>query len=47
MLVGLNILGVFLATELPCTFLDVRTDRDCKPHIFLGNIPGYLIIQLI
>ena len=44
-LVGSNILGVFLATELPCTFLDVRADRDCKPQIFLGNSPGYLIIQ--
>ena len=36
-----------LATELPCTFLDVKTDRDCKPQIFLGNSPGYLISQFI
>ena len=43
-LVGLNILGVFLATELPCIFLDVKVDRDCMPQIFLGNSPGYLII---
>ena len=43
-LVGSNILGVFLATKLPCTFLDVKADRDCKPQIFLGNSPGHLII---
>ena len=36
-----------LATESPCTFLDVRADRDCKPQIFLGNIPGYYLINLI
>ena len=36
-----------LATELPCTFLDVKADRDCKPQIFLGNSPGYLIGQFI
>ena len=42
-LAGSNILGVFLATESPCTFLDVKADRDCKPQIFLGNSPGYLI----
>ena len=40
-LVGSNILGVFVATELPCTFLDVKADRDCKPEIYLGNSPGY------
>ena len=34
-----------LATELPCTFLDVKADRDYKPQIFLGNSPGYLIGQ--
>ena len=38
---------VFFTTELPCTFLDVRADRDCKPQIFLGNSPGYLIGQFI
>ena len=42
-LVGSNILGVFLATELPCSFLNVRTDTNCKPQIFLGNSPGFLI----
>ena len=31
-----------LVTESPCTFLDVRANRDCKPQIFLGNSPGYL-----
>ena len=36
-----------LATELPCTFLDVKADRDCKAQIFLGNSPGYLIGSLI
>ena len=36
-----------LATESPCTFLDVRADRDCKPQIFLGNSPGYHLINLI
>ena len=36
-----------LATESPCTFLDVRADRDCKPQIFLGNNPGYNLIHLI
>ena len=34
MLVGSNILKVFLATESPCTFLDVKAERDCKPQIF-------------
>ena len=36
-----------LATESPCTFLDVRADRNCKPQIFLGNCPGYHLINLI
>ena len=36
-----------LATESPCTFLDVRADKDCKPQIFLGNSPGYHLINLI
>ena len=36
-----------LATESPCTFLDVRADRDCKPQIFLGNSTGYHLINLI
>ena len=36
-----------IATESPCTFLDVRADRDCKPQIFLGNSPGYHLINLI
>ena len=36
-----------LATESPCTFLDVRADRDCKHQIFLGNSPGYHLINLI
>ena len=36
-----------LATELPCTFMDVRADRDCTPQIFLGNSPGYYLINLI
>ena len=36
-----------LATESPCTFLDVRADRDCKTQIFLGNGPGYHLINLI
>ena len=36
-----------LVTESPCTFLDVRADRDCKPQIFLGNSPGYHLINLI
>ena len=35
-----------LATESPCTFLDVRADRDCKPQIFLGNSPGGHLINL-
>ena len=35
------------ATESPYTFLDVRADRDYKPQIFLGNSPGYHIINLI
>ena len=43
-LVGSNILGVFLATELPCTFLDVKADRDCKPQIFLGIVLGIYLI---
>ena len=46
-LVGSNILEICLATELPCTFLDVRANRDCKPHIYLGNSPEYLIIKFI
>ena len=36
-----------LATESPCTFLDVKADRDCKTQIFLGNSPGYHLINLI
>ena len=36
-----------LATVLPCTFLDVSADRDCKPQILLGNSPGYHLINLI
>ena len=36
-----------LATESPCIFLDVRADRDCKPQIFLGNSPGYHLINII
>ena len=36
-----------LATDQPSTFLDVRTDRDCKPQIFLGNSSGYHLIDLI
>ena len=36
-----------LATESPCTFLDVKADRDCKTEIFLGNSPGYHLIDLI
>ena len=36
-----------LANESPCTFQDVRADRDCKPQIFLGNSPGYYLINLI
>ena len=32
-----------LATELPCTFLVVKTDRNCQPQIFVGNSPWYLI----
>ena len=36
-----------LATELPCTFLDVGADRDCKPQILLRNSPGYHLINLI
>ena len=36
-----------LGTESPCTFLGVRADRDCKPQIFLGNSPGYHLINLI
>ena len=46
-LVGSNILGIILATELPCTFLVVKADKDCTPQIFLGNSLGYLIIYLI
>ena len=36
-----------LATESACTFLDVKADRDCKTQIFLGNSPGYHLINLI
>ena len=36
-----------LATESACTFLDVKADRDCKTQIFLGNSPGYHLIDLI
>ena len=36
-----------LATESPCTFLDVKADRDCKTQILLGNSPGYHLINLI
>ena len=36
-----------LVTESPYTFLDVRADRDCKPQIFLGNSPGYHLMNLI
>ena len=36
-----------LATESPCIFLDVKADRDCKTQIFLGNSPGYHLINLI
>ena len=39
-LVGSNIEWVFLSTESPCTFLDVKTDRDSKPQIFLGIALG-------
>ena len=36
-----------LATESACTFLDVKADRDCKTQIFLGNSPGYHLIDFI
>ena len=36
-----------LATESACTFLDVKADKDCKTQIFLGNSPGYHLIDLI
>ena len=36
-----------LATESACTFLDVKADRDGKTQIFLGNSPGYHLINLI
>ena len=36
-----------LATESPCTLLDVKADRDCKTQIFLGNSSGYHLINLI
>ena len=36
-----------LATESPCTFLDVKADRDCKTQIFLGNSLGHHLINLI
>ena len=36
-----------LATESACTFLDVKADRDCKTQMFLGNSPGYHLIDLI
>ena len=36
-----------LVTESSCTLLDVRADRDCKLQIFLGNSPGYHLINLI
>ena len=36
-----------LATESACTLLDVKADRDCKTQIFLGNSPGYHLIDLI
>ena len=36
-----------LATESACTFLDVKADRDCKTQIFLGNSPGYHLINVI
>ena len=36
-----------LATESACRFLDVKADRDCKTQIFLGNSPGYHLINLI
>ena len=36
-----------LATESACTFQDVKADRDCKTQIFLGNSPGYHLINLI
>ena len=36
-----------LTTESACTFLDVKAERDCKAQIFLGNSPGYYLINLI
>ena len=36
-----------ITTESTCTFLDVKADRDCKTQIFLGNSPGYHLINLI
>ena len=36
-----------LATESTCTFLDVKANRDFKTQIFLGNSPGYHLINLI
>ena len=36
-----------LATESACTFLDVKADRDCKSQIFLGNSPGYHLIDYV
>ena len=36
-----------LVTESASTFLDVKADTDCKIQIFLGNSPGYHLINLI
>ena len=36
-----------VATESPCTFLDMRANRDCNAQIFLVNSPGYHLINLI
>ena len=45
---GINLIYVgLLATESACTFLDVKADRDCKTQIFLGNSPGYHLIDFI
>ena len=36
-----------LATESPCTFLDVKADRIARLRYFIGNSPGYHLINLI